>query len=610
MSLLDRLLAPGLRRPQAPAPDPHAPDPWERSAAYPGWPWPLRTLLALRYLAHKRQALRHFRLHGRYPVPPAAFRDQVLRQLGEAPPPRWRHLLRSAVFYPLLLALAGTAGLLAWQQATTRQLERLLADDLVRYADLLHRGIAPRVQGQTEATKALDLEVAALRAKLIAGVPDRGEVRKRLAEALDALRAPDPAAIRARFGALNRALTDQHLPYYLLPQTYVGDCAAFLGDSMLAQLLLAALRDGADAADAPAQTCQTTAVLVYRIAGRQDYAHAGRPLPLFQASRLDRLPIAETALGLTAYDGPGSLILTDNIRAHALTGILPALDSRGRDLVLPLWLDGSWRVRNQVIEAYNETLLHRVYRDQPTAQGLLRQTARDLLNYREYLERARFRLSLLRADYDAVPSGDDQFLGGLDALSLLLADGKPPIPAPPVLQSPPTATLERLLERSVAYHEAWHQVRDTPGWTWPAWGETVLADLPADLRERTLDETGAYLAEIAYADRVELLRLSSLLFFATDRLLDNTAEFHAARLLLPALRDAADPPLLPVMAGNPLELVEAYTALRERAQAEPGFLAQRACRTYANMFGAPLPAMAPRAGPHPDPCASLRGAMQ
>jgi len=222
----------------------------------------------------------------------------------------------------------------------------------------------------------LDDEAKALRQTLVAGLPDLGALRTNLDAALAAMQDPLSSAdgIRNAFTALNRELRTQGLPYYILPKTYVGDCDSFVEMPFKVQLLVSRLKILLGKTNPRHSECKTTALMVYRVSEQQDFEHLGQLLPMFQTTWMDRLPIAETALGMTYYGVFGSLILADNIRAYALVGIAPALDSRGQDLVMPMWLDGSWDLRNQVVDAYR-IALDRVYRDRPEQRVALKRSA-------------------------------------------------------------------------------------------------------------------------------------------------------------------------------------------------------------------------------------------
>jgi len=100
--------------------------------------------------------------------------------------------------------------------------------------------------------------------------------------------------------------------------------------------------------------------------------------------------------------------------------------------------------------------------------------------------------------------------------------------------------------------------------------------------------------EIAYAGEIDLIHLTQLFFFSTNILLEDTPEYHAARILLPAMRDAnlARPPF---EAENLLELFHAYRDLRQGvASGDEQFLHRRAASAYKNLFGRPVPVLKPR----------------
>ncbi|MCP4702771.1 MAG: hypothetical protein GY862_38815 [Gammaproteobacteria bacterium] len=621
--MLDRILLHSLHAEKATS-RPMQADGFEKARAYRGWPLPLRYLLALRYLQRKGEVLNYFRLKRIYPVPEKTFQQRLRALLAgetlrfdsvaedhiplDSSPksegikkqrlPAWAWPLRALFLYPLLLVCALGLGWLTVDYLQVQRLEKLLANNLVQYADLLHRNIENRVTGDKKAEAELQQQADAARREIIAALPERGQVRSKFNTALQSMGNPEKTAeqLLAVFAELNREMDDHDLPYYFVPKTYIGSCISFVTLPFELHFLIRGLADKL-AGENPAlrDKCRTTALIVYKVKEKQNYLHQGDELPLFYTARLDRLPVSESALGLTYYSGPGSLVLTDKIRRYSTDAILPALTRPGRKLIMPFWLDGNYSIEDAAAEAY-KLALKDIYKDNPANLRELKKAAKTLVRYHEYMARARFRHSLLRVDHRLGPGGGDNWLNtGLDALSMVLNEGEEEMQDPLLGELPAIGALEKLMTQAVSYHEVYHQVRHKNGWDAPDWAATLLADLDAKGRDRALDELEAYLVGLYYAKKVHTIQLTQLFFFSLNVLMEREAEYYAARILLPALYrlHKRKSVFRPELSASPLGLFGNFKALKAAEEQNEGTLARLAGQAYEKLFRRAVPELYP-----------------
>jgi len=120
-------------------------DPLEHSSAYRGWIILLRLLLTVRYMNQKSRLLAHYRAEKKLPVKDEEFRQRLLTFISSQDTPVtqirlpfWTKILRSIVFYPLLLILFAVCILQFQVYKEKKELERALSNGLIRYSDLIH----------------------------------------------------------------------------------------------------------------------------------------------------------------------------------------------------------------------------------------------------------------------------------------------------------------------------------------------------------------------------------------------------------------------------------------------------------------------------------------
>jgi hypothetical protein len=620
--MLDRIILNNLQRQDnAHAPNPMQEDAFEKARTYKGWPWPLRYLLALRYLQRKREMINNYHLRRIYPIPKVDFQEQLIRLLtGEPliinklhktkqpkqetshdlPPvsqttprshlPLWTWLLRSFVLYPLLIMFVIGTGWIVSNYIQTQRMEKMLANDLIQYADLLHRNIENQVTNDAIAAAQLQQKADIVRQEIINALPEKGQLKTKFNRALQSMGQTDipNEQIIDNFTAVNVEMDRQGLKYYIAPRIYVGSCASFMTLPFEWHLLIKDLFAKRPKLNT---SCKTIALIVYKVNKRQLFFHEGDPLPIFYTTRLDRLPVSESALGLTHYRGLGSLVLTDRIHQYSTDSLMPALTRQGRKLITPFWTKGNYSVEEAVAGTYQKAF-EAIYQDDPENKKILKRAAKTLISFHEYMARSQFRHSLLRVDSNTTVGGGDNLLStGLEALSMVWNEEDEHINDPVLGELPAIKPLKELIIQSVAYHEAFHQVRNKEGWKEPKWAKRLLNHLDHTSRDRVVDELEAYLVQLYYADKIHNIVMSHIFFFSLNVLMDNEAEHYASKIMLPALDDVyrGKTNFQPRVLNRPLKLFTIFKKLIDDQGMPDKRLSKMAGIVYSKLFGREIP---------------------
>lgn len=536
---------------------PMQPDIFEKPSTYKGWPVFLRYWLAMRYLKRKTQTLGYFHLKNLFPIPEKEFLEQFKSLLVNSAVPRWTNLLRSIVIYPLLLTFLIITAFFVKKDYDRQLLEKALSVHLIQYADLLHQRITPRLLNQKAWLEQIDSQVSIEKEKILSALPY--PLLLPFEQALLMLRDDKKTGedIFAAFTVINKIFDKYALPYYIVPKTFYARCFSFIGLSLESEL------PDAD------KNCQTTMLITYKIKQHDYFGYKVALFPVYHGYRIDNVPISETALGLTYHKGLGSLVLLNSTRDYALNQILPALIYRGRHQIVPLWFKNDPRIENEVAKVYQKTL-ESIYQGEQleTAKTL----AKALVNEKESATRSRLRQSLMQAD---IGIAGDYIHSGLDALNQALKYEKDNTP-----QFPGIEILEKLIIKSVAYHEAYHQIPKSD-WKEAAWVNQLIKK--TDIKNSVLEELGAYLVELYYGEKTRGLQITQLFFFSVNILLENRPESDASRLILATLISEQQTPSI---TNNPFELLKAYKTLNKM---DDNALGQLAAKAYLKLFERPLP---------------------
>jgi len=540
-------------------------DDFEKPNAYKGWVYPLRYLLSLRYLKNKQKVLVNFRKQKIYPVLDADFKDALIQQLlGNQKSKKSIHSkpqlltpktpflnlfsigFKSIFIIPLLIAalLFGSYSLNQWYQQ--RKIENVLANYLPYYSDLLHRKLLLKHNdGNTQLLKNIDKVLQKTQQKILTDLPKKDGIRDSVAEQLEKLtdRHISGADIMLGFKSVNSLFDQTGLPYYLTPKSFSMPCSSLIDAPVEQMMMLKKMEELMS--DGKPELCRTTMMTVYKVAKRNAlfYKHAddkGKPLetelPLFQVSRVDKVPAVDSALGLTFKEkGLGSILLMDRIKNFSDESILPALTFQGRNYIIPYWMQGNYEIEEAISKGYKKDL-DAIY-VKKSERIKVKKAIKKLIKNKKRLQNAKMKQTL---EQNSSVNEENIFGGGLDAISVLLNRANKEKKSSPLkeknkISDDELALLDKLnsvLLPSIELHEAYHQI-DKKSWKTPAWqAKTFKDELTESGTEHTMEELGAYLSQLANTEQAHNIWLSKLLIFSLNPMTKGQAEYYASSLIL------------------------------------------------------------------------------
>ncbi len=140
---------------------------------------------------------------------------------------------------------------------------------------------------------------------------------------------------------------------------------------------------------------------------------------------------------------------------------------------------------------------------------------------------------------------------------------------------------------SIEYHEAYHQI-DKKDWKSPAWLDSTFKDkLSKNGREHTLEELGAYLAQLANTDQGQNIWLGKLLIFSLNPMTKGQAEYYASSIILTSMESLyLGKAIAPNYVASVEEKTRIYKTLLKTNSAEISYLAKK---TYEILFQREVP---------------------
>ena len=420
------------------------PDIFESSSTYAGWLYPVRYLLALRYLKTKQKVLSEFQNKKIYPITQQDYQQLLLNKLSgsskennvdsqsvvaNSSTPLFSMLFKAKLIYPLLLiALAFTFhNVYQWHQQ--KGIENVLANYLPYYSDLLHRKLLLKHNdGDEEKIAILDASIKRTGEKILGELPEKDGVRSIMRDQLVKLidSATDSEKIMLGFKDVNTLFDKFQQPYYLSPKSFTIPCSSLI-DAPVEQMMMLKELESLMSKNNP-ELCRTTMMTTYKVDDRRQLfykdVHKSKSddveLPLFHVRRIDKVPAVDGALGLTFKDrGIGSIILVDRIKNFARESILPALTFQGRNYIIPYWMQGYYEIEEAVTKGYKKDI-NEIYPDkqeQRKVKTLIKQLIKD---------KFRMQNSKMEQTMQRTNSNNDKnlFGSGFDAISVLLGKGQ------------------------------------------------------------------------------------------------------------------------------------------------------------------------------------------
>ena len=546
---------------------PHAmqADAFENPSSYKDWIYPVRYLLALKYLKTKQKVLSEFRHKRIYPIAESDFSNALFERLSNKKrtpdhnrisqiktvnkPSFVTSVFKSKLVYPLMfLVLAGLIySTNQWQQQ--KRVESVLANYLPYFSELLHRKLLLTHNDNNE--KLLEITNASIKTtedKILNELPEKNGVRDIMKAQLTQLKDPatDSEKIMLGFKEVNTLFDKEKQPYYLSPKSFTMPCSSLI-DAPIEQMMMLKELESLMSNNNP-ELCRTTMMTTYKVDDRTQLFYKDKhqsispeevELPLFHVRRIDKVPAVDGALGLTFKErGIGSIILVDRIKNFARESILPALTFQGRSYIIPYWMQGYYEIEEAVTKGYKKDI-NQIYPDKKE-QRKVKTLVKQLIKDKTRMQNAKMEQTMQRTN-----SNNDKniFGNGFDAISVLL--GKSQKGKNQSKESTKTAyskkdseTLKRLDEAlypSIEYHEAYHQINKKE-WLPPNWLEPVFkGKLSDNAIEHTLEELGAYLSQLANTKQGQNIWLSKLLIFSLNPMTKGQAEYYASSIIFNAM---------------------------------------------------------------------------
>lgn len=522
-------------------------DVYESPSTYKGWVYPLRYLLAIRYLKIKQKILAEFRSQKVYPIKNSEFNKALVQELSSKKQtasignaiknPLAALGFKAKLIYPIALIaiIIGAFGINQWQQQ--RKVENIFANHLPYFSDLLHRKLILKHNGQQQALVNIEDSIKQEEQKILNDLPSKNGIRDIIAKQLTILK--DPAttseAVMLGFKEVNTLFDEHNLPFYLSPKSFTMPCSSLI-DAPVEQMMMLKELESLMSNNNP-ELCRTTMMTAYKVDDRTqlfyDTEKGSAEFPLFRVRRIDKVPAIDSALGLTFKDrGIGSIILLERIANFAKESVLPALTFQGRNYIIPYWMQGYYEIEEAVTKAYKKDLTD-IYPDKKD-QRQIKIAVKSLIKDKFRMSNAKMQQTLQRKNSNSEKS---IFGNGFDAISTMLSKSTD------IDKTQKTKTqkkefqpeildkLDDVLLPSIEYHEAYHQI-DKTHWIPPIWLKNTFKDkLNENAIDHTLEELGAYLAQLANTDQGQKIWLSKLLIFSLNPMTKGQAEYYASSII-------------------------------------------------------------------------------
>jgi hypothetical protein len=580
-------------------------DAFENPATYKGWIYPFRYLLALRYLKIKQQVLKSFRSQKIYPIHDNEFKIALVDHLsGKIKKPATDSSsknplsaigFKSKVIYPLALIglVIGTIGLNQWHQH--RKIESIFANHLPYFSDLLHRKLILKHNDQNKALAEVEASIKQTEEKILNDLPERDGIRAIVEKQLTRLK--DPAStseeVMLGFKDVNTVFDKHNLPFYLSPKSFSMPCSSLI-DAPVEQMMMLKELESLMSNNNP-ELCRTTMMTAYKVDDRKqlfyDTDNDTVELPLFRVRRIDKVPAVDSALGLTFKDrGIGSIILLERIANFAKESVLPALTFQGRNYIIPYWMQGYYEIEEAVTKAYKKDLAE-IYPDVKD-QRKIKIAVKSLINDKFRMSNAKMQQTLQRENSNSEKS---IFGNGFDAISVMLGKSagteknKKSKTTNEEFEPEILDKLDEVLLPSIEYHEAYHQI-DKKTWAAPTWLRDTFKDkLNENAIDHTLEELGAYLAQLANTDQGQQIWLSKLLIFSLNPMTKGQAEYYASSLIFTTIESLyLGDEVKPNYIATVDEKTAIFKVLSSKSNSEIKALAKAA---YEELFKRPVPSL-------------------
>lgn len=579
-------------------------DDFENPKTYKSYIYPLRYILAMRYLKIKQRVIKRFKEQKIYPIPKQDFHQALLLELSAnktnkliqadqtSKLPFYTGILKSGLVYPVLLAALVFGGIKinGWQQQ--KKIENVLANHLPYYSDLLHRRLVLKHNDKSDMLKQVEEAIAKEHEKILSDLPNNKEVKNIIDRQLKNLADEnvDSEAVMLGFKDVNTLFDGKNIPYYLSPKSYTMPCSSLI-DAPVEQMMMLKQLESLMSNNNP-ELCRTTMLTTYKVDERRqlfyDDKNKTKELPLFLVNRIDKVPAVDSALGLTFKDrGIGSIILLDQIKDFARESILPALTFQGRSYIIPYWMQGYYEIEEAVTKGYKKDI-DIIYSDS-AEKRIVKNVVKKLINDKSHMQNSKMKQTMQRTNNN---SPTNIFGQGMDAISVLMGkenenNEKKKAHTLKKEEIRSLRKLDDILLPSIEYHEAYHQI-DKKGWKKLPWlSNTFPKDMNENAIDHTLEELGAYLSQLATTEKGHNIWLSKLLIFSLNPMTKGQAEYYSSGIIFTTMEALyLGKPVDPRYKASVEEKTRIYKTLITKDYDEIRFLARKA---FEVLFERPVP---------------------
>ena len=528
-------------------------DEFDHEPVYKRWAIGVRTLLRLRYLAFKKQALLHNRQELEYDVPLADVQADVLRRVqGDCRPNSfWTFLLGRPVVYLIALALLLFACIGVYRSIAASAEQAIFKQSMPEFSDnvyLLKAQQARSTQSTSTSDKPaaqapdqmveLQHHIETLKTKILAQFAGLPAIEAALLDLLEGVQHSDTSGeeMVSRSKRFNDLLFDRKIPFYVSVVTETAYCVDLPSERFFSRLFGGEQSSG--------DICHVHALTAFDVEESRYYANqSDSHLALF-TRRLDEQDLHDSFLGLVHIGDDRAQIRLSNIQNASADSLSTVSDGALRSKLMPKGMPDVYgleslarRLQSRVINSYIDDIERRWWLRIPSLWQELRGNKPDLLA-----------------------------LAG-ERLQARIAD-------------------------VTAFHEVQHLVDQSANIEEPAWFEAAILPFGkrlqnATMRQHVLWELSAFFTHLAYARELQGVLLNDFTSITLNPMLQDQPHFYSIRILLPVLQRQLKGELNTnvVPAKSLADVARAYKALATHSD-EIGRVASEA---YRVLFGKPLP---------------------
>lgn len=571
MTLLDSILAAEISDRPAEKANWNPSREMEGPNGYPGWAPGIRSLLALRYLKYKRQALTEFHCESRYAISGEELVSRIRMRLDQSGVKECSKralslslcslFFRRRIFYVVVLIATLTMVSGVFREIDNHRIESVFTQALPRYTELMHtlrkkqinlestsRTLDDRaLPGLTDDRLADEIELARatlkqlmqslekVKAGILESLPEDNGIRLQMNNLLIALQGEKLIAkpdLGERAELLNQALYRSNIPFYLAVRNHTVPCDAILADTVPEMAAAVSVTSSIS-------NCDVTVVLTYTVESVRHYRAEGRKHRVFFTRRLDQIDTDEAAFGLLYDTANSAQVLVGTINSHIGHRIRPLEPGARHHRMMPLGLPD-------------------MYGLEPIADRLLEDSISDLI-------------ALDQSHYYA--------------WDIFLKDAEKPSQTS---EQDFVVLLESAFTESVAFHEVQHLVNRHHSFSQLTWTDTVLAKIDhPEFRDHVIDELSAYLLQFTNAQHIGGVLLTQVTTIALDPLLEDVPHHYAARILLAGFMDQVLKPeqFRPRQLETLADIADAYRQLAKNSNQ----LKRIAPQVFQRLFGRQMP---------------------